>query len=229
MESLAPLAFVLVFAAIIGLVVWLGVRTARRNRARRDPAVSAGLAELAAAKGWRFSAREDGFLRRFHGYPFGHGARSRPALDLVAGGHRGREFVCFQYAPPRALPPGDWVAEVGYARVVAVSLPAPVPTMLVTPARGAPRWARRFTTGDAEFDRAFAVGTEDERFAGRLLTEPVRRWLLANEPRGSLRFGGSDLVGWHPDRSGFDPHAVEPAVDHLCDLLDRIPAEALRS
>ena len=228
MSQLAPIAFVLVFAAVIGLVVWLVVRTVRRNRAPRDPAVGQELARLAAARGWRFSPRDDGFLARFEGYPFGRGGRSRPALDLVTGTHRGRTFACFQYVPPRSLPAGEYSAEIDYARVFAVALPATVPTVLVTDARSAPRWTRRYVVGDDAFDRAFAVGTEDEPYANRLLSAPVRHWLLANPPAGSLRFGGPDLITWHADEGDFEASMVEPTVDRLCDLLDRLPAEALR-
>lgn len=225
MSALAPIAFVLVFAAVLGLVVWPAVRTARRNR--RDPAASADLARLARAAGWTYRARDDAFLRRFRGgYPFGHGGRSRPALDLTTGTHRGREFACFLFEPARALPVGEYSAQIRRVRVTAVSLPAAVPTVLVTPATRAPR---RFTTGDDAFDRAYAVGTDDEPFAARLLTAPVRRWLLANPPAGPLRFGGPDALTWQPDTGGFPAGTVEPAVDRLCDLLDELPAEALRA
>lgn len=228
MSVLAPVAFGLVFAAIIGLMVWLVVRTVRHNRAPRDPAVSRDLARLAADRGWRFTPRDEEFLRRFRDYPFARGGRTRPALDLITGTHRGRTFACFQYSPPRSLPPGEGSAEIDHARVVAVALPAPVPAVLVTRAGAAPRWTRRYTTGDEAFDRVFAVGTEDEPFADRMLTEPVRRWLLANPPAGSVRFGGPDVIAWQADTGGFDARMVEPAVDHLCDLLDRIPPDAPR-
>ncbi|HEV7651717.1 MAG TPA: hypothetical protein VGP26_26485 [Actinophytocola sp.] len=226
MSALAPIVFVLVFAAVLGLAGWLVVRTARRNRASSDPAAGAGLARLAAAKGWTYRPRDEEFPRRFRGYPFGHGGRTRPALDLVTGTHRGREFACFQFVPARSLPAGEYPARVRHARVVAVSLPAPVPTVLVTAAARTPRRARRFTTGDDAFDRAYAVGTGDEPFAGRLLTALVRRWLLDNPPAGSLRFAGPELIAWHADTGGFDAGMVEPAVDRLCDLLDRLPADA---
>jgi hypothetical protein len=225
MSALAPIVFVVAFAAVLGLVGWLVVHTARHNRAPRDPARSHDLARLAAAKRWQYSPRDDGFTRRYAGYPFG---RRATALDLVIGTHRGREFACFQYAPPRSLPAGEYSARIDFVRVVAVSLPAAVPTVLVTGARGAPRWTRRHTTGDDAFDLAFAVGTEDEAFAARLLTAPVRRRLLANPPAGSVRFGGPDLITWHPDTGGFEAGVVEPALDRLCDLLDLVPADALR-
>jgi len=229
MTQLAPFVFVLVFAGVLGLVGWLVAGTARRNRAPADPAARADLARLAAAKGWMFTPRDDGYLRRFTGYPFGRGGRLRPALDLVTGVHRGRTFACFRFAPPRSAPGGDAVAAVDQARVVAVALPAAVPAVVVAGARNEP-WARRYTVGDEAFDRAFTVGTDDEPFAGRVLTEPVRRWLLANPPPGSLRLGGGpDLIAWQSDTGGFGAHQVEPAVDRLCDLLDRIPAEALRN
>ncbi|HEY7593276.1 MAG TPA: hypothetical protein VH969_08990 [Actinophytocola sp.] len=228
MLELAPVAFVLVFAAIIGLIGWLLVRTVRRNRAPRNPAVGHDLARLAAERGWHYTPRDDEFLRRFDGYPFGRGGQLRPALDLVTGTHRGREFACFQFAPPRSLSPGEGSAEIGYTRVVAVTLPAPVPTLVLSPARSAPRWTRRYTTGDDAFDRTFAVGTEDEPFADHVLTEPVRRWLLANPPAGALRLGGPSLVAWNADTGGFAASMVEPAVAHLSDLLDQIPPDALR-
>ena len=223
MSVLAPLAFVVVFAAVLGLVGWLAVRTARRNRLVPDD----GLAALAAAKGWTYHPRAEGFLRRYRGYPFGHGGRTRPALDLVTGTHRGREFACFRYEPARSLPVGDHAAEVRRVRVVAVSLPAALPHLLVTPASRAPR---RYTTGDDAFDRVYQVGTDDERFAARLLTAPARRWLLDNPPGGPVRFGGPDLLTWHADEEPAGSSAagtVEPAVDRLCDLLDRLPAGAL--
>lgn len=228
MAELAPVVFMLVFAAVIGLIVWVLVRTIRRNRALRDPAVGQELARVAAERGWQYTPRDDEFLRRFDGYPFGRGGRLRPALDLVTGTHRGREFACFQFSPPRSLPPGEGSAAIDYARVFAVSLPAPVPNLVISPGKSTPRWTRRYTTGDDAFDRTFAVGTEDEPFADRVLTEPVRRWLLAHPPASSLRLGGPNLVAWHADNGGFDANMVEPAVAHLSDLLDQIPPDALR-
>ncbi|MCT2583559.1 hypothetical protein [Actinophytocola gossypii] len=225
MSELAPVAFVLVFVAIVGLAAWMLVRTARRNRAARDPAAGRDLARVAAARGWRYTPVDEEFPRRYDGYPFSRGG---PALDLVTGSHRGREFACFQYSPPRALAPGESSAEIDYLRVFAVELPAPVPSALVTPAGAAPRWTRRYTTGDEEFDRAFAVGTEDEPFAGRVLTQPVRQRLLADPPAGPLRFGDRSLLTWRPDRGGFDPHEVVPALDRLCDLVEQLPPDALR-
>jgi hypothetical protein len=225
MEALAPVVFVLVFVAIMGLVAWFFVHTVRRNRAPRDPAVGQDLARLAAAKGWRYTPRDDEFPRRLRGYPFGG---AMPAVDLVTGTHRGRTFACFQYRRPRRTSPGDYPMDLRYIRAVAVSLPASVPNVLITRGRTTPRWARRYTVGDDAFDRAFAVGTDDEAFASRLLGMPLRRWLLDNPPAGSLRFGGTDLVEWHEDRGGFQASTIEPTVDRLCALLDRIPTDALR-
>ena len=52
MAELAPVAFVLVFVAVISLPAWLLIRSVRRNRAMRDPGVGQALAQLAAGKGW---------------------------------------------------------------------------------------------------------------------------------------------------------------------------------
>jgi hypothetical protein len=213
--ELAPVLFVLLFVLVVGGAVALLVRASRRNRAARDPAARRDLARLAGARGWRFTPRHPRFVRqRFDGYPF---TRGGPALDLVTGTHRDREFACFQYAPPRAMPPGEYPIQARYLRVFAVSLPEPAPHLMVTP--GGAQGRQRYTTGDAEFDRAFAVGTEDEDFAGRVLTPRVRRSLLDDPPPGPVRFGGTDLVCWRPDRGGFTAAEVEPVLDRLCDLL----------
>ena len=231
MSELAPIVFVLVFAAVVGLACWLVVRALRRNRALRGGPgsdSSGQLAMLAAECGWRFVPQDSDVLKRFTGYPFRQAGRARPVFDLVTGTHRGRAFTCFQYSRPRSLPPGEFPVEIRYARVFTVSLDAPVPTMLITTARAAPRWTRRFTTDDETFDRTFAVGTEDERFASAVLTQPVRRWLVDNPPTVTLRLGGPDLIGWHAERKEFDARTVIPVLDYLCDLLDQIPPAALQ-
>ena len=222
MAELAPAVFVLVFLAIIAVPVLITVSAIRRNRAARNPATGEGLSRLAAGKGWHHVARDDEFLARFDGYPLG-GGQGRPALDLVTGTHRGRQFACFQYAPPRrSMAPGEYPLQVDYIRVFVLSLPASVPDMLIDDTSTAPRWTRKYTVGDDAFDRVFVVGTEDEKFAGRILTEPVRRWLLDRPPAGPLRFGGQHLIRWRADTGGFDACMVEPALDYMSDLLDRV-------
>ena len=223
MAELAPVAFVLVFVAVVSLPAWLLVRVLRRNRAMRDPAVGQALAQLAAGKGWSYSPRDDQFVERFDSYPFGRSRPARPALDLITGTHRGRPFACFQYAPPRKLPAGENPVGIDYIRVFVVSLPTTVPSMVISDARRSPRWLRRYTVGDDVFDRMFVVGTEEEGFTDRVLTEPLRRWLLDNPPPGSMRFLRSDLIAWQADTKGFDPQRVEPALDFLNDFVDRIP------
>jgi hypothetical protein len=226
MDALAPVIFVMLFASVLGLMAWLLISTVRRNRAPRAPAGSAEFERLAAAKGWQYHSRADNFLRRFHGYPFS-GAGARPALDLVTGTHRGRDFVCFQYSLPRSVQPGEHPVAIDYARVVALSLPMldSAPTVVLAPA-GSPRWTRRYTVGDDVFDRMFAVGSEDTGFANQFLTEPLRRWLIDHPPLGSLRIGGGYLLWWRPDRADFDSQLVEPTLDWLCDLADRLPPNA---
>lgn len=225
MEALAAIGFVLVFVAIIGLPIYLAASTVRRNRAPLDPARGAALARLAAERGWSHTSRDDTYMRRFRGYPFGRGGHLRPAFDLVRGTHRGRAFACFLFAPPRSLQPGEQVLAMRYLRVFLISLPFSAPRVLVTEARGAPRWTRRYKVGDEAFDRAFAIGTDDEAFADRILTESVRRWLLETRSAVPLRLGGEDLISWRIDAGDFAAEMLEPALDRLCDFLDRLPAD----
>lgn len=233
METLAPVAFFLVFAAVIGLVVWLVVRTARRKRTMRDPAVGADLARLAGERGWRHEPEVTGYAERFDGHPFHGNTAVQPVFDLVSGSYRGRPFACFQYSPPRSMPPGEQPAEATYLRMFTLELPAPVPRLRLWPAGADPRWMRGFTTGDPEFDKAIAVGTRDQDFATRVLTEPVQRWLRDNPPlagvaKGSVCFEGNYLLGWYEEKGRFDPNKVEPALEYLSRLLSNVPQDALR-
>jgi hypothetical protein len=228
MAELAPVAFVLVFVAVIGLPIWLLVGALRRNRAMRDPAIGEALGQLAAAKGWRYAPRDAELVKRFDTYPFGRSGRGRPALDLITGTHRGRQFACFQYAPRRMRPPAENPVEITYIRVFVVTLPTAVPSMVITGAGSTPRQFRRYTVGDGSFDRAFMVGTDDAEFADRTLAEPLRRWLLDNPPPVRVQLLGTNLIGWRADMVGFNPHMVEPELNYLNDLVDRIPVSEQR-
>jgi hypothetical protein len=228
MAELAPVVFVLALVAVVGLPVWLLVGAHRRNRAMRDPAVGEAVAQLAAAKGWRYTAQDDRFADQFDGAgPFGRGARRRPALDLVTGTHRRREFACFQYAPPRRMRRHEQPVEIAYIRVFVVSLPTSVPSMQITSAGRTPRWSRRYTVGDESFDHAFMVGTDDAAFTSGILTDSLRRWLVDNPPPGRVRLLGSHLICWHDDRVGFDPQRIEVVLDYLTDLVDRMAVDRL--
>ncbi|MQA09832.1 MAG: hypothetical protein GEU98_15035 [Pseudonocardiaceae bacterium] len=235
MSVLAPILFFVLFAAIIGGTIWLWLRPGRKNRQWRDPATGQELASLAAEQGWSYTPERKDYLQRYGDrYPFHRAAGvGEPALDVVTGTHRGREFACFQFLFPRPARPTEGPAQRTYFRVFSVSLRASAPKLILRGAHLDPLWMRGFTTGDRAFDKSFVVGAGDNQFAHRILTEPVKQWLYANPPlagvaNGSLQFAGHELLGWYKEKDGFDVRLVEPVLDYLCDFLDRLPADALR-
>ncbi|WP_020668926.1 hypothetical protein [Amycolatopsis nigrescens] len=227
-SSLAPVLFVLVFVAIVGLVIWLFVRSNRRDKTMRDETVGGDLAALAAERGWSYQPENVGYLDQFSGLPFG-GARGHRALQLVSGTYRGREFSCLQYVTDTSSYTGDGGGYQRYYRVFTIGLPVPRPQLQVIAMQKA-QAMRKFTTGDAEFDQVFTVASEDDRFTADVLTAPNRQWLLGDRRARELpfRFEGGHLLTWFEQKDRFDPVSVEPVLDYLCDLLDRVAPDALR-
>ncbi|PXY30945.1 hypothetical protein [Prauserella muralis] len=214
METLAPILFVVVFAAIVGLVAWLFLRSRRREQTMRDEEVGGELARLAAGRGWIFEQENVGYADRFTGYPFSQHLRERRSRELVTGTHRGWEFGAFQYSPRPMQDPGERQQYFRYFRVFAIRLPAPRPTLQLTP------------KGAGEYK----VNTDDDRFAAYVLTEPVKRWLAEDPraPRYRVRFERDELIAWYEQKDRFAPAELDMGLDFLCDLLDRVPREALR-
>lgn len=231
MSVLLPVAFVLVFVAIVGTPIVLLVHAGRRNRALRSSAIGDQLASLAEERGWTYVAEDKGYLDSFTMYPLTRGGRHTPAFDLVTGSHRDREFSCFQFAPPRSTQAGEGQSAYGtYLRVFIVWLPTPIPVVTLSGKGAGPRWFSRFATGDETFDKEFQVGCAeaDENVVDALLTAPVRQWLLQHPPlagsgRGMLRFDQNVLIGWYEEKKPFEASSVVPHLDYLCDLFDLLP------
>ncbi|TQN32813.1 hypothetical protein FHX37_2796 [Haloactinospora alba] len=219
-ETLAPIVFFLLVAAIFATVIWMFVHTFRRDRELRGDDTAERLHRFASQRGWSY--QRHGGLAPGSGLVGNSSAReSTRVWDLVWGTHRGRNFRCFQHRRTSGDEDGR---NTRYHRVFTVTLPDDVPDLQVTAVRWSPLWTRVRTTGDERFDRAFAVATSDERFAARVLTPELRERMLAHPPpNGVVRLGGGELTTWYKQTRAFDPESIEGVLDGLCDLLDRIP------
>lgn len=231
METLIAALFVLVVVTIFAGVSTLAIMAARRTwrpRGERDALVA-----LAHQRGWTYQHTDTGSADRFRGAePFPRHSFNLAVSDLVAGTFHGRRFCCFEYrrrAPRQGRRGTAQQRRYEYFRVFAVVTPAAGPRLQVRRAGLGGKLLDRLGAGglelgDPEFDREFRVTGEDERFARGVLTDGLRRWLL-DDPRSRdlpLRIERDELITWQ--RGRLTAPTVEPALDHLNDVLDRVPA-----
>ena len=220
-----PLLFVLFFAAVAALMVVIVVVSFVAAKKRREE-----LSLLAAERGWSFAEREDAWVDRFDGAPFGLG-HDRRASNVLTGAYDGRPFVAFDYRYSTTETSTD--AE-GHTQthtqthpfsVLGLDAGASLPNLSVTPEGFLGRMVGRLTNTDIEleseaFNRAFTVRADDRKFATDVLHPRMMEHLLQIPDRGwSLRGGWLLAV-----RSG--RHTVAELDARLHDLdgiLDLIP------
>jgi len=108
-------------------------------------------------------------------------------------------------------------------QVVAFTLAQKAPTLEVGPRGTLGRLAVRAgvgnTTGDADFDRRYAVRSEDDGFTATVLNKEVRAYLLSTKHAAHLLVTGNDAVTWRAGQ--LYPDDMEPWADFVADALDR--------
>jgi hypothetical protein len=120
-------------------------------------------ARLAASREWQFADSDDSLLTRWRGEPFDRRGDKRETIGVISGQVQGIAFTAFDYRrrKTRVINAPD---EYETVTVWALRLPEPFPEFDVTfehafARRMADRRAAgpRVPTGDAEFDRHYAV------------------------------------------------------------------------
>jgi hypothetical protein len=151
--------------------------------------------------------------------------------DVTTGVHRGRSFLSARFFPDRAeAKQSDFEDET--VRALAVSLPAPLPSLDVS------RWSKfegRLNRsvglgsprmGSSEFDERFLVNADDKQFAANVLQLPMQEWLVsaASAHSGGFWIYGNwiYLNGKHDVRNA---DGIAAGLDFLCDVIDRIPSQ----
>jgi hypothetical protein len=212
---------------IISPIVLIGYGYYRwqQHRQTRDE-----YAELAHRLGWDYVMSDGSLTGHYQGQPFEWG-RWPKAEHVFRGEYRSRRLTAFQYSfrMEETDRHGDERTDRNFYQVITIGLPTPMPYLEVGPrgffvgvARSA-GWTAA-GTGDARFDDVFTVDTKDPEFAGALLTDEVRAWLL-EDPRtddNPVRICGDEILTWR--RGEFDVQDLEHRADFLCDLLDRTPS-----
>ena len=205
MRSLLPLVVFALFA--VGLyLAW------RRNKALRD-----GLANLARANRWTFTARQDGVAASWQQDPFGEG-HGRQCRNVVQGASGGWPFVALDYQYTTGS--GKDTQTHPYA-VTAVQLAVPMPPLSVTPENIVSRHLGHDIQLESEdFNRRYRVKADVPKFAYDVLTARTMQMLLARPPV-SLHFEGSWLVCF--DRGDLTPPTLLSQLDTAKQLLAGIP------
>jgi hypothetical protein len=184
---------------------------------------------FAAERGWRYAVRDRSLVNRFLGDPFGQG-HSRDAEHVLRGGHRGRQIMAFEYSYKETQGSGKDQRTVTYNyTVVALSLPADKPTLQVG-REGLGRkllglvGVRDLQLESEQFNEAFHIKTDNDRFAYDILHPRMMEWMLADQRARAapFRFERGDLMTW--DRGRIDLPKVRWMLEYLCDVVDQVPS-----
>lgn len=191
------------------LVTW------RRHRAR-----STRLRAFATEQGWRYLEKDKGLIPvRYLGTPFRTG-NERTAAHVLSGTHRDREVTGFEYSYRTA-------GSTCQFTVVTLPLPSRGPTLELARERLAHRLrGRDLQLESDEFNAAFRIDADDDRFAYAVLHPRMMEFLLADGRSRDLpvRFERRDLLTWCGGPMSED--RLLGMADYLCDVLDRVPAHA---
>jgi hypothetical protein len=209
------------FALVIGGVIYVVVQQGRVDRQERIAKLSSGAADY----GWQYTEKDTSLIEEYLGEPFGKG-HSKSAADVLRGTRRGREFVAFSYSYTESR--GDNGSTTYSFTVAALSLPCATPMLQVGREGRAGKLLdfvgrRDLQLESAEFNEAFRVDTDDERFAYTVLHPRLMRWLL-DSPRADytpFRFERGALLAWQKD--AIEVPKAQWMVDYLSDVADQVP------
>lgn len=211
----------------VAVVVVLGVGSFLVSRYLHRKRV-AELTAWAGANGWTYAEDAGGMVGRFVGVPFGAGF-GRTASHMLSTTMAGRPIVAFEYRYKERRGSGKDQRTVTYTfAVVATTIPTARPTLQVTHEHLGTKLLNAVGLDDLqleseEFNRAFRISTDDEKFAYDVLHPRTMEWMLA-DPRArelSFRFERSDVLAWENGR--LDPQRAAWAATYLLDLIDRVP------
>jgi hypothetical protein len=186
---------------------------------RRHTARGVRLRAFATAAGWRYRVKDVAVSPVWYrGTPFRTG-KDRKATHVLSGRHRDRDVTGFEYS---------YRSGNSTRRFTVVTLPLPMrgPTLELT--RDRPRLVGQDLQLESdEFNAAFRVTADDDRFAYDVLHPRMMDFLLANDRGLPVRFERAELLTWCGGPMAED--RLLGMADHLCDILDRVPAHAWRT
>ncbi|MBO1753114.1 hypothetical protein J4G33_14985 [Actinotalea sp. BY-33] len=186
LSFLVPLAMVLIVPAVLLGGLWWHFRGIKKTK------------EWAAQVGWQYVGSDPSLVSRWRGQPFGQGS-GRQATRVVTGTYQGRQAVSFAY---RYTTGSGKNRSTTTFHVLALHLPAYLPTLELTPEGVGARLAKVFGAQDIQFEseafnRAWRIAAPDERFAHDVLSPRLMERLLRPDALGlALRIEGQDVLCW---------------------------------
>lgn len=212
--ELFSVVLVLAIVAMPAILVWAIWYQAHRRKT---------LAAWAAASGWTYVGTDPTLVDRWRGEPFGVG-HSQRATDVMLGRWSGRPVVSFTYA----YTTGSGKSESTYTfHVLAMALPAYLPTLALTPEGVGARLAKAFGGQDIqfeseEFNRAWRVECTDLKFAHDVVHPRLMTRLMRPDARGArLRISGTDIISWAGGLTRTEQ--IAPRLALLGAVVDAVP------
>ena len=216
----SPVPFL--FVAALPVAGYLAYRSWQQDQRRKQL-----IRTWAANNGYGYDVEDDGWCERWTGDPFGEGDHRR-AENVVKGATARRPFVAFDYSYQTHSSDGRGGRTTQTHRyvVTAVTLPAYLPTLQVTPENVLTKVGHAFGLDDIDlesedFNRRFRVHASDRKFASDVLTPQTMQALLAR-PALSWRIAGTDILTWSEDR--LTPLLVMQGTSTLDLVIDGIPS-----
>ncbi len=218
--------FILFAVAAFGLVFAVGIFSYLQNKKRREAIVA-----MSAKHEWTYVERDDSWVDRFEGPPFGRG-RDRRATNIVSGKYEGRFFVAFDYRYSTESTSTDSQGRTStstqyhHYSVTALDLATDFPLLSVEPEGMFSRLIGRLTNSDIEleseaFNRAFRVTCPDRKFASDVLNPAMMEYLLAY-PTLAWGCAGGGLVAIR--QGTHSPEEIEAKLGVLHEIAAKIPA-----
>lgn len=206
--------------ALIGVtVLWLSYLADKKRRE--------ALMRFALSKGWSYRAADDSLVGLAQGEPFDEGD-NREARNVLTGAAAGFEMVAFDYSyeTHSTDSKNNRTTTTHRYSVVALALPAFLPTLQVTGESLLHRAAQLFGFDDIElesdeFNRRFNVQARDRKFACDVLTPRTMQALLA-APQTSWRIEGALILSWETGR--LDPLSVLARLSTMTTVIAGVPS-----
>jgi hypothetical protein len=209
---------------VVGLLVAGGVAYVNYHLAKKR---REAFATFAAQQGFSYVPENHALAGQWAGTPFRTGDNWR-VRNVLAGAFQGRQVVAFDYSYQTHTTNGKGQRRTTTHKfgVVVMQLPGALPRLEVTHEGifgGAVANALGFADirfESEQFNRAFRVHADDERFGHAVIHPQMMEMLLA---RGEIgwRFEGNSLVGW--DAGAHSPVEVMNRLQLLQLVADNIP------
>lgn len=214
---------------VVGMVIIAIVSFVVQQQKNEERAQAFG--KIAASTGLQFIAEDDSCSKRFDDgeKPFRTMGRGR-VRNILQGSYRGRPVCVFEYRYTTTSSNGQTTTSTTHHFPIwVVGLPAPAPLFTVG-AEGvfggkvaAAMGFTRLDIGDRAFDDTFKIKCDDEQFGRRVLHPAVIELLRQTGP-WNWRLSGANMISY--EQGVFEPAQALPRLDLMCNLLDRIPADA---